>query len=120
MRVGVHEWYVVTYAPGGRTMTASRITITLPADLVERIDQASSNRSRFIAEAAERELHHRLREALRSSLDAPHEEGRKVAELGLAGYRDALPEDVPELMDPAAAVDLTWHEGEGWRSVGDP
>ena len=101
-------------------MTASRITITLPADLVERIDQAAPNRSRFIAQAVERELHRRLREALRHSLDAPHEEGRQVAELGLAGYGDALPEDVPELMDPAAAVDLAWHEGEGWRSVGDP
>ena len=58
-------------------MAASRITITLPADLVERIDQTSSNRSRFIAEAVERELHHRLREALRRSLDAPHKDGRK-------------------------------------------
>ena len=100
-------------------MAAARITITLPADLVERIDQTSSNRSRFIAEAVERELHQRLREALRRSLDAPHEDGRKDAELGLAGFRDALPGDAPELLDPAAAVDLAWHEGEGWISAGE-
>ena len=100
-------------------MAASRITITLPADLVERIDQAAPNRSRFIAEAVERELHHHMREALRRSLDAPHEEGRQIAGLGLAGYRDVLPEDVPELLDPAEAVDVAWHEGDGWRPVGD-
>jgi len=101
-------------------MSSSRITITLPGDLVERIDEASPNRSRFIAQAVERELHRRLREALRHSLDAPHEEGRQVAELGLAGYRDALPEHVPELLDPAAAVSVAWQEGEGWQSAGDP
>lgn len=101
-------------------MAASRITITLAAELVERIDRATSNRSRFIAEAVEHELHRRLREALRRSLDAPHAEGMQVAELGLAGYRETLLQDVPELLDPAAAVDLTWHEGEGWQNAGDP
>ena len=33
-----------------------RVTVTLPAELVEKIDQLERNRSRFIAEAVEHEL----------------------------------------------------------------
>ncbi len=101
-------------------MPASRITITLPEALVERIDRLERNRSRFIAEAVERELDHRLRAELRRSLEAPHAEGLEFAELGLAAYRDGLPVELVDLIEPAAGVRVAWREGEGWSAVGDP
>jgi predicted transcriptional regulator len=100
-------------------MPAARITITLPEDLVARIDQLERNRSRFIAEAVERELHRRLREELRRSLDAPHPESLDVAEEGLAAYRDALPVEPTDLVDAAEGVGVAWRDGEGWSRVGE-
>jgi metal-responsive CopG/Arc/MetJ family transcriptional regulator len=35
---------------------ALRVNVTLPEDLLQRIDRKSANRSRFLAEAAERAL----------------------------------------------------------------
>jgi metal-responsive CopG/Arc/MetJ family transcriptional regulator len=35
-----------------------RVNVSLPADLVEAIDRASNNRSRFLAEAAREKLQH--------------------------------------------------------------
>ncbi len=101
-------------------MPASRITITLPEDLVERIDRLERNRSRFIADAVERELHRRLRQELRRSLDAPHPESMEVAEQGLAAYRDALPAESTGLVDPAGGFPVVWRDGEGWSRVGEP
>ena len=100
-------------------MPASRITITLPGELVARIDRVERNRSRFIAEAVERELHRRLREELRRSLDAPHPESLDVAEEGLAAYRDALPTEPTDLVDAAEGVRVAWRDGEGWSRVGE-
>jgi hypothetical protein len=99
-------------------MPVSRVTVTLPADLIERIDEASPNRSRFIAEAVERELHRRLREALHCSLGAPHGESLEVAELGLSAYVDALDDDAAVLVDPDAGVSVSWREGDGWLAEG--
>lgn len=96
-------------------MPTSRVTITLPGALVERIDRAASNRSRFIAEAVERELHRRMREALRRSLDAPHAECLEVADQGLGEFRAAVAADAMDLVDPAAGTDVAWREGEGWQ-----
>lgn len=101
-------------------MSASRITVTLPEALVERIDRLEGNRSRFIADAVERELHRRLRAELRRSLDAPHPEALEVVEQGLVAYRDALPSEPNDLVDPAAGVRIAWREGEGWRPAEDP
>jgi len=101
-------------------MPAARITITLPEDLVERIDRLERNRSRFIADAVERELHRRLRAELHRSLDAPHPESLEVAEQGLAAYRGALPVEPTDLVDPATGVRVAWRDGEGWSRVGDP
>jgi len=101
-------------------MPASRITITLPEGLVERIDRLGGNRSRFIADAVERELHRRLRAELRRSLDAPHPESLDVAEQGLAAYRDALPTKPADLVDAAAGVRVAWRDGEGWSRVDEP
>ena len=62
-------------------MPAARVTVTLPADLVEDIDRAERNRSAFVLEAVRRELRRRRREQLRRSLDAPHPETRKMVEV---------------------------------------
>ncbi len=48
-----------------------RVTVTLPADLVERIDQLERNRSRFIVEAVEHEPAQRRRDALLQSEQNP-------------------------------------------------
>jgi multimeric flavodoxin WrbA len=119
LRQGAHEGYDVSYDTGGRAMPASRITVTIPGDLVARIDRVERNRSRFIAEAVERELHRRLREELRRSLDAPHSESLEVAEEGLAAYRDALPAEPTDLVDAAEGVRVAWRDGEGWSRVGE-
>ncbi len=101
-------------------MPASRITITLPESLVERIDGLERNRSRFIADAVEREIQRRLRAELRRSLDAPHPEGTVVAEQGLAAYLEALPEEATDLIDPAVGVRVVWRAGTGWSEGGEP
>ena len=101
-------------------MPAARITITLPENLVARIDQLERNRSRFVAEAVERELHRRLREELRRSLDAPHPESLDVADEGLAAYHDALPFEPTDLVDPEEGVRVSWCDGEGWSRAEEP
>ena len=101
-------------------MPTSRITITLPGDLVERIDQVAANRSSFLAAAAERELHRRLREGLRRSLDAPATESAELAEQGLTVYRDALEDDVADRVDPSGGVEVVWREDAGWLPGGEP
>ena len=52
-------------------VTTERVTVTRPSDLVRSIDRLERNRSRFMAEAAERELVRRRREGLMRSLEAP-------------------------------------------------
>ncbi|TVR85114.1 MAG: hypothetical protein EA416_17470 [Trueperaceae bacterium] len=100
-------------------MPAARITITLPESLLERLDRTETNRSRFIAEAVERELERRRREAPRRSLEAPHAETSETSELGLEAYRDALDAaDVP-LVDRAEGVAVAWRHGFGWREAND-
>ncbi len=53
-------------------MANERVTITLPAGLVEEVDRLDRNRSRFIKEAVRQEPHRRRRKALRQSLRHPH------------------------------------------------
>jgi predicted transcriptional regulator len=100
-------------------MPAARITITLPDALLERLDRTESNRSRFIAEAVERELDRRRREALRRSLDAPHAETSATAAAGLETYRAALDDEGVPLVDASAGFDVAWREGAGWHEVSD-
>jgi hypothetical protein len=101
-------------------VSVSRITITLPEGLVERIDRLERNRSRFIADAVERELGRRVRAELRRSLEAPHPESVELADQGLAAYRDALPAESPDLIAPNVGVRIVWSEGAGWSPEGEP
>jgi len=49
--------------------TSERVTVTIPAQLVDDIDRFERNRSRFIVEAVERELVRRRRDGLLRSLN---------------------------------------------------
>lgn len=94
--------------------TTERVTVTLPADLVERIDRLERNRSRFITEAVQRELEHRRRAELLRSLTHPHPEAVELAAEGLAAWEAGLPPAEEGLLDAAAGRAVTWIEGRGW------
>lgn len=96
-------------------MPTARVTVTLPADLVENIDRIERNRSAFVLEAIRRELRRRRREQLRRSLAAPHAETHKTAEVGFDAWAEGLPdEDAAELVDPRAGRPVRWVAGKGW------
>jgi hypothetical protein len=92
---------------------SERVTITLAADLIEEIDRLERNRSRFIAEAVERELARRRREALVSSLHNPHSETVNLVEAGLEDWTADLPGD-EGLVDVTRGTPVRWIQGQGW------
>lgn len=96
--------------------TTERVTVTLPADLVDRIDRLERNRSRFVAEAVRHELTRRRRAELQRSLTRPHAETVENADLGLDAWGAALPGGDDALVDPTAGVAIRWDEDSGWRS----
>jgi hypothetical protein len=96
-------------------MATERVTVTLPAELVEDIDRRDRNRSRFVAEAVQRELDRRRREELRRSLENPHPETADLVEQGFDEWARSLPEeDAEALVDPSAGKPVRWVPGEGW------
>ena len=95
-----------------------RVTVTLPAELVEGIDHYARNRSRFIAEAVEKEIARRRREGLLRSLENPHAEAAELAAAGLVEWAATLPDGDEGLVDLNEGVSVRWIEGEGW--VEDP
>ena len=90
-----------------------RVTVTLPADLVEKIDRLERNRSRFIAEAVEHELAQRRRDALLQSVQNPHPETTELVDTGLSEWISELPSD-ETLVDASAGTPVRWIEGQGW------
>lgn len=94
--------------------STERVTVTLPAELLERIDQLERNRSRFIAEAVAHELARRRREGLRKSLQHPHPEAADLAAAGVADWAENLPAVEEGLVDWSAGKAVRWVEGEGW------
>jgi len=92
---------------------SERVTVTLAAELVEGLDRLERNRSRFIAEAVERELARRRHEALLSSVHSPHPETADVADDGLGDWTSDLPDD-DGLVDMAGGTPVRWVEGKGW------
>ena len=93
--------------------TTERITISLPAEMVKGIDRLERNRSRFIAEAIERELARRRRATLLSSVRAPHPETVDLADAGLGDWTADLPDD-EALVDVAGGTAVRWVEAQGW------
>lgn len=96
-------------------MAATRITVTLPPEIVEEIDQIEPNRSRLVLEAIRRELARRRREALRQSMRSPHPETEVVAETGVDEWARRLPrESGADLLDPSKGTPVRWTPGKGW------
>jgi len=92
----------------------ARVTVTLPADLVEDIDRLESNRSRFIAEAVDRELSRRRRAGLLRSVRSPHADTVALVDSGLGDWLTDLSADAG-LVDPDAGTAVRWVEGKGWK-----
>ncbi len=98
-------------------MQSARVTVTLPRDIVARIDGLAANRSRFVLEAVQRELDRRRREELRRSLAAPHDESAELAQAGFDPWVEGLPPDEPSaLVDPEAGTAVRWAPGTGWTT----
>jgi post-segregation antitoxin (ccd killing protein) len=93
--------------------TTERVTVTLSAELLERIDRLERNRSRFIAEAVARELTRRRHEALLNSVRSPHPETADLADTDLADWTSDLPAD-EGLVDETEGIAVRWVEGRGW------
>lgn len=93
--------------------TVERVTITLPAELLQEIDQLERNRSRFITEAVQREVNRRRRAALLESIRAPHPETTQFVDAGLADWTPELPDD-EGLVDQSRGTAVRWVDGEGW------
>ena len=108
-----HSAYLEAYE-GSHLATTERVTVTLPMELVERIDRLERNCSRFMAEAAERELVRRRHEGLLRSLEHPHAEAADLADDGLADWGAGLPVEDDQLVDVAAGVPVRWVPGQGW------
>jgi hypothetical protein len=93
---------------------AERVTVTLPAELVRSIDRMAKNRSRFVAEAIERELMRRRREALRLSLEHPHPDAAELADAGLHDWAASMSAADADLVDTSSGTAVRWVEGQGW------
>jgi hypothetical protein len=96
-------------------MTAARITVTLPPELVSEIDRRERNRSRFVVEAVRREVLRRKRDEMRRSLENPHPDSSELADAGLEewGRREKAGDDT-DLLDWTQSRRVRWIEGRGW------
>lgn len=94
--------------------TTARVTVTLPAELVEEIDRVEANRSRFVAIAVEHEIARRRREALLLSVRKPHPESRALAAEGMTEWGTLAAEGDADLVDSARGTPVKWVEGRGW------
>lgn len=93
-------------------MATERVTVTLPIELLEEVDQLERNRSRFITEAVHHEVARRRRAALMKSLESPHPDTH-VIDAGLADWTSDLPDD-EGLLHPSGGTAVRWIEGQGW------
>jgi len=93
-----------------------RVTVTLPAELVESIDRLEKNRSRFIKHAVEHELARRRREELTRSLSHPHPEAVEMADAGLGDWAAPWPPEDEGLVDMTSGTPVRWVDGQGWIS----
>lgn len=96
-----------------------RVTVTLPDVVVEEIDRWERNRSKFVLEAAERELELRRRRELERSLSYPHPESLHVAEAGIEEWGEDWPSEDEDLVDHAAGRRVRWTPDEGWSEESD-
>jgi hypothetical protein len=90
-----------------------RVTVTLPAEVVEEIDRHERNRSRFIAEAVHHELTRRRRVSLLRSVRNPHPETAEFADTDIPNWTPDLPDEVG-LVEPTSGTAVRWGEGQRW------
>src|SRR5229473_3522209 len=96
-------------------MAIERVTVTLPAEVVQDIDRREPNRSRFILEAVRRELKRRQRQELNRSLQNPHPETGELADAGFEEWAARLPEEkASDLVDLRKGRSVRWVPGRGW------
>lgn len=94
-----------------------RVTVTLPEDTVDEIDQHDSNRSRFVQLAVAHELERRRRRELERSLESSHVEADEIAEVGFEGWADGGDESDLDLVDLAHGTPVRWRPGRGWVEI---
>lgn len=94
--------------------STARVTVTLPAELVEEIDRVEANRSHFVAVAVEHEIERRRRAALLASVRNPHPESVALAAEGVGEWGSLAAEGDGDLVDAAAGKPVKWVEGRGW------
>jgi len=90
-----------------------RVTVTLPEVIVEEIDRWEKNRSKFVLEAAERELELRRRQELERSLRYPHPESHRLSEAGIEEWGEASAPEDEGLVDPVAGRPVRWRPDDG-------
>jgi len=93
---------------------SSRVTITLPTEILSEIDRGDKNRSRFILEAVQREIVRRKKEALQRSLTQPHPDSQALESADLQAWFQAGEGDASELLDFNEGVEVHWIPGTGW------
>jgi hypothetical protein len=91
-----------------------RVTITLPDSVVEEIDRWEKNRSKFVLQAAERELELRRRRELERSLQNPHPESSQVAQAGFEDWGAGWIVEDDDLVNPSAGTHVRWTPEHGW------
>ena len=94
-----------------------RLTLTLPAELAQRLRRLAGNRSRFVEEAIRRELAREGRKSLLAALKAPHPETERLAEVGFAEWARA-DDACTDLVDPLGGTPIRWCPTKGWITGG--
>ncbi len=100
-------------------MATERVTVTLPRELVRRVDRLVRDRGRFIVEAVRHELERR-QQALQRSLAHPHPESVELAGADLEGWlASADPGDI-ELLDDSMGREVRRGPDDGWVELPVP
>ena len=93
-------------------MGLTRVTITLPNEILQEIDREEKNRSRYILDAIEREIARRRLAALETSLENPHPESAALESSDVANWIQAGEAD-SDLLDVNGGTCVKW-TADGW------
>lgn len=93
----------------------TRVTVTLPEELLAELDQQAENRSLFVEEAIRAELNKRRRERLVHAIQRPHPESVEMADSGFTEWVAMAAEEDSDLIDPECLRPIRWESGIGWQ-----
>ncbi|MBT9587176.1 hypothetical protein IV102_27785 [bacterium] len=96
-------------------MAATRVTVTLPEELMVEMDRYAENRSQFVTEAVRAELERRRKERLLQCLQHPHPESVDMADLGFREWVCLATEEDADLIDPESLRNVRWDAQKGWQ-----